>query len=1063
MEDLVAVHTLKQFPLVLSVFCLALFQYQKMPETRLFEEEEVEEEEQRRTLQDRGQTTDLTGRTKTRRLDHSQGPLSSLRAAIKRTRTNSQGDNRAERRRPNITIVSVEPLTRSAWFTGGPVVFPPQTGWSTGIPTASQLPPSYDQVIKEKTETEQPAKPTAAPRQSGTQTQLLRKHSDPHCGAASPHPGRNPAANKPQKPPRSSFPKASEVKRGIKVVDRSAEHTSTEGFSRACDPDHWESDESVPQRTSRSVTVHWTNVTDHQSDSASVQRAASNLDNAQRPVPRPRTKLNKNDTKEEHQTLVTLGENCDVFQSFPRDVPTNKYLEELLEVFGERSECEEGRYYIDQLYEKSLDEDADGTMSDDHNHRNIRARIQAFESQTGTEEDNGSQAATPNLPPRRATYRPPVASKPPATFKPNGTNNSSQNMFASQNSQNQEPLTRPKPPTKPVGHSVREELEALHSNGGQPHRSRPFGLTRSDGVDKEEPAPLPPVPPVKPFKEPLRPNLNINNYNSHEESESVAGPVKKVPLKPQYSLAGDVSSVSRQGTWKRPTTIRVPSKAASDNFLDDAPPLPVKKPIGSTNSSSASYKETLRSSKSFQNTFSAGPEPPLPPRKLSGNISLPPRPPPAKTGPGRPPPPSLQAVGRSQSEPQRSSPKFKSQKPTKKGLVLPPRPAPGHRLYNNYMLPLPHGIASADFDGRNSEELTLQKDEVILLLEKISHSEFECQIGETRGRVHKSRMKIITPLDSDFSHPQEEGAAASGGCADGLKVKALHDFVPEGPSELSLSAGDVVTEVEQVDSQWYRGTCNGSTGFFPISYVEVLSKSPTPLAKKKKTQAASVSGPRCVARFEFEGEHSDELSFSEGDVIQLKEYVGEDWARGQVGVSVGIFPLNFVEVIEDLPPPPRQQPGPAAGVALPGLAAHSAFGQAAAAKPAQTARSGVQWAVALYDYAAKTQDELSFQKDDCILITEHLSEEWSSGRLNGREGMFPRAFVDISSGEQQDGAAGCLMGTALYSFTSDCEEELSLKVGDIVTKLESVDDEWFLGELRGKRALVPKNYLQVLD
>lgn len=69
----------------------------------------------------------------------------------------------------------------------------------------------------------------------------------------------------------------------------------------------------------------------------------------------------------------------------------------------------------------------------------------------------------------------------------------------------------------------------------------------------------------------------------------------------------------------------------------------------------------------------------------------------------------------------------------------------------------------------------------------------------------------------------------------------------------------------------------------------------------------SQSGPRCVARFDFEGEHSDELSFSEGDVIQLNAYVGQDWARGQMGTSVGIFPLNFVEVIEDLPPPPSQQ------------------------------------------------------------------------------------------------------------------------------------------------------------
>lgn len=63
-----------------------------------------------------------------------------------------------------------------------------------------------------------------------------------------------------------------------------------------------------------------------------------------------------------------------------------------------------------------------------------------------------------------------------------------------------------------------------------------------------------------------------------------------------------------------------------------------------------------------------------------------------------------------------------------------------------------------------------------------------------------------------------------------------------------------------------------------------------------------------MARFDFEGEHSDELSFSEGDVIQLKAYVGQDWARGQMGKFIGIFPLNFVEVIEDLPPPTSHTP-----------------------------------------------------------------------------------------------------------------------------------------------------------
>lgn len=79
----------------------------------------------------------------------------------------------------------------------------------------------------------------------------------------------------------------------------------------------------------------------------------------------------------------------------------------------------------------------------------------------------------------------------------------------------------------------------------------------------------------------------------------------------------------------------------------------------------------------------------------------------------------------------------------------------------------------------------------------------------------------------------------------------------------------------------------------------------------------SQSGPRCMARFDFEGEHSDELSFSEGDVIQLKAYVGQDWARGQMGSFMGIFPLNFVEVIEDLPPPSSEQPDTTPGAVKP--------------------------------------------------------------------------------------------------------------------------------------------------
>lgn len=405
--------------------------------------------------------------------------------------------------------------------------------------------------------------------------------------------------------------------------------------------------------------------------------------------------------------------------------------------------------------------------------------------------------------------------------------------------------------------------------------------------------------------------------------------------------------------------------------------------------------------------------------------------------------------------------------------MLPPRPNPGHRLYNKYTLQLPHGIASFDYNGSNTGELSFQKNEVLLLLKDVDHHTFECQVGDTQGRVHKSRMKVITPLSSVSDDPPTQGvrpAGSEGADGSGLKVQALHDFSPEGPGELALSAGDVVNMVEQVDSEWYKGSCRGSTGYFPVSFVKVLSDSPKPLPERKgKKPSATVSGPRCVARFDFEGEHGDELSFSEGDVIQLKTYVGQDWARGQVGASTGIFPLNFVEVIEDLPPPPSQQQKPTRR-ALPGMAA-SPGAHPEVTKPAQASQPGVGWVVALYDFSGYTEGDLSFQQGDCILVTEHINAEWSCGRLNGREGMFPRAFVEnttasagLQSSDVQENpaAAGGTKARALFDFTSDCEEELSLQVGDIITNLESVDEEWFLGDLSGKRALVPKNYVQVM-
>lgn len=64
----------------------------------------------------------------------------------------------------------------------------------------------------------------------------------------------------------------------------------------------------------------------------------------------------------------------------------------------------------------------------------------------------------------------------------------------------------------------------------------------------------------------------------------------------------------------------------------------------------------------------------------------------------------------------------------------------------------------------------------------------------------------------------------------------------------------------------------------------------------------------------------------------------------------------------------------------------------------QVSQSGGEWVVAQYDFAGNSEGDLSFQQGDYILITRHIDSDWSSGRLSGREGIFPRAFVQSCPG-----------------------------------------------------------------
>lgn len=52
-------------------------------------------------------------------------------------------------------------------------------------------------------------------------------------------------------------------------------------------------------------------------------------------------------------------------------------------------------------------------------------------------------------------------------------------------------------------------------------------------------------------------------------------------------------------------------------------------------------------------------------------------------------------------------------------------------------------------------------------------------------------------------------------------MNIIHAFA-EASDEISFMPDDIITNIEMVDEGWWKGTCNGRTGLFPATFVELM-------------------------------------------------------------------------------------------------------------------------------------------------------------------------------------------------------------------------------------------------
>ncbi|KAL4613002.1 dynamin-binding protein isoform X1 [Arapaima gigas] len=307
----------------------------------------------------------------------------------------------------------------------------------------------------------------------------------------------------------------------------------------------------------------------------------------------------------------------------------------------------------------------------------------------------------------------------------------------------------------------------------------------------------------------------------------------------------------------------------------------------------------------------------------------------------------------------------------------------------------------------------------------------------------------------------------------GSVVRAIFEFRPSVSEELPLFIGDVIEVLSVVDEFWLLGNKDGVTGQFPSTFVETVTVPSTRLGDKLYV---------CIS--DYSATAPETLPLKRGDVVVSEGPLDGSWLRGRnAWGSRGVFPLCCVTELHLSLRSRELSQRVAAASELPS----HALGQARA----------------LMGLSAQLEEELDFREGDIITIVGVPEPGWLEGELEGRRGVFPEGFVELLAPlrtvansqevecydsyveleeeneeeeedrvvdpgrqaereerkEPQDG----LYGIALYDFRALEPGELDFNLGDQILVLNTLEDGWLEGELRGHRGVFPHRFVRLED
>lgn len=333
------------------------------------------------------------------------------------------------------------------------------------------------------------------------------------------------------------------------------------------------------------------------------------------------------------------------------------------------------------------------------------------------------------------------------------------------------------------------------------------------------------------------------------------------------------------------------------------------------------------------------------------------------------------------------------------------------------------------YNATNPDELSANEGDVIKVTGQYNEHWY---YGELNNKQGLFPVTYTTQICSDLQHEIF------------IVSETYHATNPE---QLSLTRGQKVKIIEEVNNDWWRGDIDGRIGIFPVSYVEKLYDSICPDEDDQtvfycNTPSENNEGLSVESLYSFTARNNTELSFPVGVIINIIKDLDDDWYEGTFEGKTGLFPKSYVQPYQDIYEVP----------------------------PTPCARS-------IYPFVGESESELTFKEGEIILLRKRAGSQWLEGEIDGNVGLFPASFVDIEIDlppEPQENTS-CLVPQkvplreglrmkALYHFSALHPGDLALSEGDIVTIVKLVDDNWVEARVNsGVCGMCPSAYLIAVD